>query len=145
MSQPDSTPDSKLREILTRSKTIALVGASLNPERASHKVGLFLRDKGYRVIPVNPGHGGETLFGETVCASLADIPDPIDMVDVFRRADAVPEILEQTLRHHPEARTLWLQLGITHETSAQKAREAGFDVVQNRCPKIEHPRLFPAP
>lgn len=132
--------DNDIRNILTRTKTIALVGASANTSRPSHMVGQFLTDRGYRVIPVNPGLAGQTMFGETVVAELSDVAGPIDMVDIFRSSDAVPAIVDAALKLDG-VQTIWMQLGVTHEEAAKKARAAGLDVVENHCPKIEIARL----
>jgi len=131
-----------LRDILRRTRTIACVGASLNPARPSHYVSEFLRAQGKRVIPVNPGHAGKALFGETIHASLSQIDTQIDMVDVFRRSDAVPALVDEALQSLPGLRTIWLQLGVRHDAAAETARAAGITVIQNRCPKIEYQRLF---
>ena len=131
-----------LRGILDRTKTVAIVGVSTNPIRASYYVARYLGLKGYRVIPVNPMSAGQTLFGETIRASLADITESVDMVDIFRRSDAVPEIVDEALEHLPHLKTIWMQIGIEHVEAAAKAQARGIDVVQNRCPKIEYQRLF---
>ncbi|HBM60855.1 MAG TPA: CoA-binding protein [Citreicella sp.] len=136
------TDDALLTEILKRSRVVAVVGASLNPVRPSHYVARFLVQQGYRVIPVNPGHAGMMLFGEEVRARLAEVDAPVDMVDIFRRSDAVPEIVEDALEHLPHLRTIWMQLGVVHDGAAALARARGVDVVMNRCPKIEFPRLL---
>ncbi|SFQ96592.1 CoA-binding protein [Poseidonocella sedimentorum] len=135
--------DDGLREVLARTQIIAMVGASMNPARASHGVGQFLTRCGYRVIPVNPGHAGETLFGETVRASLAEIDVPVDMVDIFRRSEAVLPVVEEALAQLPMLRTVWMQLGVINEDAAQRAIDKSVDVVMDRCPKIELPRLLP--
>lgn len=140
-----NTPtDATLRDILTQTKTIAIVGVSANPVRPSYFVARYLSFRGYRVIPINPGHAGKTLFGQTVRASLADCTeDTIDMVDVFRKSDAVPEIYEQALEHlRPTLKTIWLQIGVEHDATQARALEQGLNFVQNRCPKIEYQRLF---
>lgn len=136
--------DPFIHDILTRTRVVALVGYSAKPDRASHKVAHFLHDQGYRVIPVNPGQAGQEVMGETVVASLADIPadTPVDMVDIFRRADAVGPIVEAALANLPHLKTIWMQLGIENEDAAETARVRGIDVVMDRCPKIEHPRLI---
>ncbi len=121
--------------ILREVKTIALVGASARPERPSHEVMRFLQDRGYRVIPVNPGLAGQELLGEKVRGRLEEIGEHVDMVDVFRRSEAVPEIADSTLKLG--AGVLWLQLGVICEASAARARRAGLRVVMDRCPKIE--------
>ena len=135
--------DAELREILATTRTIALLGYSAKPDRPSHGVAAFLKARGYRVIPVNPGLAGQQALGETIYPDLAAIPQEIaiDMVDVFRASDAVPEIVEQILTHRPEAKVLWLQLGVSHPEAAARARAAGKMVVADRCPKIEIARL----
>lgn len=133
--------DSFIRSVLERTKTIALVGASLKPARASHRVGEFLASKGYRVIPVNPGHVGERLFGEEIVASLGDIDVPVDMVDIFRRSDAVGLVVEEALKLDG-LQTVWMQLGVINEKAEQAAKAAGLDVIMDRCPAIEYPRLI---
>lgn len=134
--------DSFIKNILSSTKTIALVGASANPERPSHEVMHFLQSRGYRVIPVNPGLAGQELLGETVRASLRDIPEPIDMVDIFRASDAVPPIVEDAIAI--KAKTVWMQLNVRHDEAAARAQAAGLAVVMDRCPKIETRRLFGA-
>jgi uncharacterized protein len=125
--------------LLRRSRRIAMIGASANPERASYGVMRFLLDKGYDVIPVNPGLAGQTIHGVPVVASLADISPPVDMVDVFRSSDAVPAIVDDVIAHGAPA--LWLQLNVIHEAAAAKAEAAGITVVMDHCPKIEIARL----
>ncbi|MFZ5962786.1 CoA-binding protein [Thalassococcus sp. BH17M4-6] len=137
-----SYSDAYLRDILNRTKVIAVVGVSMNPVRPSYYVARYLGLKGYTVIPVNPGHAGERLFGQTVRADLSEISEPVDMVDIFRRPEAVPEIVDQALAHLPKLRTVWMQIGVTHADAAQKAEAQGIDVIQDRCPKIEYQRLF---
>lgn len=121
--------------------TIALVGASAKEVRPSFFVLRYLLDKGYRVIPINPGLAGGEIVGQRVYASLRDVPEPIDTVDVFRAGDAVEAIVEEALALYPKPKLIWMQLGIVHEGAAAKARAAGLDVVMNRCPKIEYGRL----
>ena len=133
------TTDAEIRHILTRVKTIAVVGFSANPDRPSHEVALFLKSKGFTVIPVNPGLAGQTQIGETVYASLADIPVPVDMVDVFRASDAVAGVMEEAIAI--KAKVVWTQLGVEDRQAAEKGRAAGLQVVMNRCPAIEMPRL----
>jgi len=135
--------DAELREILSRVRTIALLGFSAKPDRPSHGVAAFLQARGYRVIPVNPGLAGQVALGETIYPDLAAIPSDIaiDMVDVFRAPEAVPDIVAQMLTHRPEAGVLWLQLGVIHAEAAERARAAGKLVVMDRCPKIEIARL----
>lgn len=128
-----------IEHILRNTKTIALVGASANPARDSHEVMRFLQGKGYRVIPVNPGLAGQTLNGEKVHATLRDIPEKIDMVDVFRNSEAAGPVADEAVEIG--AKYIWMQLGVVNEEAAQRARVAGLRVVMNRCPKIEMPRL----
>ncbi len=134
--------DSHLRDILTRTRVIAVVGVSMNPVRPSYYVARYLSLKGFTVIPVNPGHAGEKLFGQIVRATLSEITEPVDMVDIFRRSDAVPPIVDEALEAFPGLRTIWMQIGVMHEEAARVARARGVDVVMNRCPKIEYQRLF---
>lgn len=137
-----SYSDDFLKTILKRTKVVAVVGVSMNPVRPSFYVARYLSLKGYRVIPVNPGHAGKTLFGETVVADLSEIDAPVDMVDIFRRSEAVPPIVEAALEHLPNLKTVWMQIGVEHAEAAAKAEARGVDVIQNRCPKIEYQRLF---
>jgi O-acetylhomoserine (thiol)-lyase len=141
MSSLDPIPytDAKLRSILQRVKTIAMVGASSNWNRPSYFVMKYLQGKGYRVIPVNPGVAGQELLGETVYASLRDIPEPVDMVDVFRPARDAPAIVEDAIAIG--TKVVWMQLGIRNDAAAMTAEKAGIEVVMNRCPKIEFGRL----
>ncbi|WOI33551.1 CoA-binding protein [Tritonibacter scottomollicae] len=134
--------DARLKDILTRTKVIAVVGVSLNPVRPSYYVARYLSLKGYRVIPVNPGHAGKMLFGETVQASLSDIEGEVDMVDIFRRPEAVPAIVEEALTVFADLQTIWMQIGVEHAEAAAQAEARGVTVIQNRCPKIEYQRLF---
>lgn len=134
--------DDLLRRVLTRTKVIALVGASANPARPSYQVAQYLRENDYRVIPVNPGLAGQMLQGETVYATLSDVPDAVDMVDVFRQPDAVPALVDEALARWPDLQTIWMQIGVTHPQAAAVAQARGVDVVQDRCPKIELARLF---
>ncbi len=138
----ESYSDEFLRDIFTQTKTIAVVGFSMNPARASHYVAAYLHDLGFRVIPVNPGHVGKEVFGTIIRASLAEIDEPVHMLDVFRRSDAVPEVVDDALENLPDLQVIWMQLGVMHEKAAAVARAAGKTVVMNRCPKIEYPRLF---
>ena len=131
-----------LHDILTRTKVIAAVGVSPNPIRPSYFVARYLGFKGYRVIPVNPGHAGKTLFGEKVYAQLSDIKEPVDMVDIFRRSEAVPAIVDEALDCFEDLNTIWMQIGVEHLAAAAKAEARGIDVIQNLCPKMERQRLF---
>src|SRR6202049_498704 len=141
MSQLDPIPysDAQLRAILERVRTIAMVGASSNWNRPSYFVMKYLQGKGYRVIPVNPGIAGQQLLGETVYAALRDIPEPIDMVDVFRPAAEAPKIVEDAIAIG--APVVWMQLGIRNDAAAARAEAAGIEVIMDRCPKIEFGRL----
>ncbi|MGL5007025.1 MAG: CoA-binding protein [Plesiomonas sp.] len=131
--------DQSIKQILQTTRTIALVGASNKPERPSYRVMNYLLQQGYRVIPVNPGLAGSIILGQAVQASLSEISEPIDMVDVFRSADAAYAIAQEAIAIR--AKTLWLQLGIINEEAATLAFSAGLHVVMDRCPKIELPRL----
>ena len=133
--------DAHLRQILDRARTIAVVGVSANPVRPSYYVARYLGLKGYRVIPVNPGLAGQVLLGETVHASLEDVPDDVDMVDIFRRSEAVPQLVDAALARWPKLQTIWMQIGVEHPEAAARAEARGVDVIQNRCPKIEYQRL----
>lgn len=134
--------DEFLKRVLKRAKTVAVVGVSQNPVRPSYFVARYLKLKGYRVIPVNPGLSGQMLFGETVYGRVADIPVNVDMVDIFRRSDAVPPIVDEALDRWPDLQSVWMQIGVEHADAAAQAHARSVDVVQNRCPKIEYQRLF---
>ena len=134
--------DAALRRLLQRTRVIAMVGVSPDPVRPSHYVGRYLSQRGYRVIPVNPAHAGNRLFGEEVRAGLADCPAETDMLDIFRRPQAVPGIVAEVLEVLPALRTVWMQIGVISPEAAEAARARGLDVVMDRCPKIEHQRLF---
>jgi len=138
----ETYPDALLRDVLKRTKTVAVVGVSANPVRPSYFVARYLSLKGFTVIPVNPVYAGQTLFGRTTVAALQDIKEPVDMVDIFRRSEAVPEIVDDALAHLPGLATLWMQIGVSHADAAEQARAQGITVIQNRCPKIEYQRLF---
>ena len=134
--------DTQLKNILTQTKRIAVVGASLNPVRPSYYVTRYLKTKGYDIVPVNPAHAGKTLLGVTVVSQLSDIEGGIDMVDIFRRSETVPEIVDEALQVFPDLATIWMQIGVQHSEAAAKAEAKGVTVIQNRCPKIEYQRLF---
>jgi uncharacterized protein len=132
------TNDLHLKRLFETVRTIAVVGCSPKPERAGHYVAKYLQDLGYRIIPVNPGQ--TEILGEKCYASLRDIPEPVDMVDCFRRAEDIPPIVEDAIAIG--AKFIWMQLGIVNEEAAKRAMEAGIEVVMDRCPKIDYPRLF---
>jgi predicted CoA-binding protein len=136
----DGNTDDTIRDILTTTQRIALVGASAKAWRPSHGVMRFLLERGYDVTPVNPGLAGQTIHGRTVVASLADAA-PLEMVDVFRASEHVGPLTEAAIRLG--ARTIWMQLGVIDQTAAAKARAAGITVVMDRCPVIEDRRLGP--
>ncbi len=134
--------DDLLRTVLNRTKRVAVVGVSMNPVRPSYYVARYLSLKGYEVVPVNPGHAGEVLFGARVVASLSDIEGGVDMVDIFRRSEAVPPIVDEALEVFPDLQTIWMQIGVEHAEATARAEARGVTVIQNRCPKIEYQRLF---
>lgn len=141
MTRPD---DTHLRQVLKAARVIAVVGISANSVRPSYYVARYLQLKGYRIVPVNPGHAGETLFGETVHAHLRDIPAdiPVDMIDIFRRSDHVPPIVAEALDHLPALRTVWMQIGVENAEARAMAEARGLTVIENLCPKMEYQRLF---
>lgn len=132
------TADPELKRLFETVRTIAVVGCSPRPERPGHYVAKYLQDLGYRIIPVNPGQ--TEILGEKCYASLRDIPEPVDMVDCFRRAEDIPPVVEDAIAIG--AKFVWMQLGIVNEEAAQRAIAAGIGVVMDRCPKIDYPRLF---
>lgn len=137
------TADEDIRALLSEARTIALVGASDRPDRPSYGVMKRLQDHGYRVIPVNPQITGEHVHGEFVFRELGQLGDPIDIVDIFRRSDAVGAIVDEAIA--VGARAIWMQLGVVNDEAAARAEAAGLKVVMNRCPAIEIPRLGIAP
>ena len=137
----DAYPDSYIRGILNTVKTIAMVGASEKDNRPSYFAFKYLLERGYRMIPVNPGHAGETMLGQKVYARLSDIPEPIDMVDIFRASKYVLPIVQEALSLKTRPQAIWMQLGIRNDEAAALAEANGMKVVMNRCPKIEYGRL----
>jgi len=137
----DSYPDTYIRGILNTVKSIALVGISPKDNRPSYFAFKYLLERGYRMIPVNPGHAGKEILGQKVYAKLTDIPDPVDMVDIFRAAQFAPAVVEEALRMAPRPAVIWMQLTVRNDEAAATAEAAGLKVVMNRCPKIEYGRL----
>lgn len=139
----DRYPDNYLRDILTGVRTIAIIGASPRPHRPSHGVMRYLQRHGYRTIPINPfacaSPGGGDILGERCYASLAEVAEPVDMVDVFRRSEAAGTAVDDAIA--AGARVVWMQLGVRDDDAAARAEAAGLKVVMNRCPAIEIPRL----
>jgi predicted CoA-binding protein len=133
--------DAQLREILTTSPTIAVLGVHHEPEKAAFYVPEYLHDEGYRIIGVNPQFHGRQLFGEPVRNTLAEIGESVDLVDVFRRAELIPEHIEDILAMNPRPRVVWFQLGIKNDDAAKVLEAAGIMVVQNRCTLADHQRL----
>jgi predicted CoA-binding protein len=137
----DSYDDAYIRGILNTVKTIAMVGVSAKENRPSYFAFKYLLERGYRMIPVNPGLAGQELLGQKVYATLADIPEPVDMVDVFRASQYALAIVEEALAMQPRPRVVWMQLGVRNDAAAALAEQNGIKVVMNRCPKIEYGRL----
>ncbi|AJD40800.1 CoA-binding protein [Rhizobium mongolense] len=137
----DRYPDDYIAGILNSVKTIALTGASPNPARPSNGVMGYLLSRGYNVIPVNPGQAGKQIQGQLVYARLADIPVPVDMVDVFRASEYLHGVVDEALALPLRPKVIWSQLGVRDDAAAAKAEEAGIKVVMDRCPAIEIPRL----
>ncbi|HZP94197.1 MAG TPA: CoA-binding protein [Burkholderiales bacterium] len=136
----DNTDINTLRRILRQYKTLAVVGLSANWYRPSYFAAKYMQEHGYRVIPVNPSYTGQAILGEKVYASLRDIPGKVDIVDCFRKSEDIGPIADDAIAIG--AKVLWMQLGVSNEAAAQGARAAGLEVVQDRCVKIEHGRLF---
>lgn len=133
--------DARLREILTTSPTVAVLGVHREPEKAAYYVPEYLHDEGYRILGVNPRFRGEPLFGEPVRDTLAEITELVDLVEVFRRPAAIPEHVEDILAMKPRPRVVWFQLGIKHDEATRILEAAGITVVQNRCMLADHQRL----
>src|SRR5436190_11791995 len=141
MMDHDSYPDAYIRGILNTVKTIAMVGLSPKDNRPSYFAFKYLLERGYRMIPVNPGQAGREILGQKVYAKLADIPEPVDMVDIFRASQFAAAVVDEALAMKPRPAVIWMQLGVRSDEAAAKAEGAGFKVVMNRCPKIEYGRL----
>jgi uncharacterized protein len=137
----DSYSDDLIRSVLKSAKTIAMVGASDNVARPSYFVLKYLLERGFRVIPVNPGKAGSQFLGQTVYAKLADIPEPVDMIDIFRSSEAAAGVVDEALAMVPLPKIIWMQLTVRNDAAAEKAEAAGLTVIMNRCPKIEYGRL----
>jgi predicted CoA-binding protein len=137
----DAYDDVYIRGILNTAKSIAVVGVSATTSRPSYFVFKYLLERGFRMIPVNPGLAGQNLLGQTVYATLLDIPEPVDMVDIFRASENVLPIVTQALQMQPRPRVIWMQLGVRNDEAAALAEANGVKVVMNRCPKIEYGRL----
>jgi predicted CoA-binding protein len=137
----DNYPDNYIRGILNTVKTIAMVGISPKENRPSYFAFKYLLERGYHMIPVNPGQAGKLILNQKVYARLSDIPEPIDMVDIFRASEHVLPVVEEALKLQPKPQVIWMQLTIRNEEAAQLAEAAGLKVVMNRCPKIEYGRL----
>ncbi|MCJ7787912.1 MAG: CoA-binding protein [Methyloceanibacter sp.] len=135
----DSYSDAYIRDILVTHRSIAMVGASANPSRPSYYAMKYLKTKGFRVIPVNPGQAGKEILGEKVYASLAEIAEPVDIVDIFRNSEAALPITQEAIGMG--AKVVWMQIGVRNDEAAKLAEQAGLKVVMNRCPKIEYGRL----
>ncbi len=139
---PTEPNDADLRELLASAKTIAVVGASPNPARPVYGVMAYLIRAGYQVIPINPGHDGHEILGQRVYARLADVPEPVDIVDIFRRQSALAGVVEEVLALRPLPKLVWMQLGLRDDAAAGRALTAGVAVVMDRCIKVEHARLL---
>ncbi len=135
----DAYSDSYLKDVLGQSKTIAMVGASPNWNRPSYFVMKYLQTKGYKVYPVNPRAAGEEILGEKVYANLDELPETVDMVDIFRASEAAGQVSDEAVKHG--AKSVWMQLSVRNDEAAERAEAAGLNVVMNRCPKIEYARL----
>ena len=137
----DAYSDAYIRGILNTVKTVAMVGFSPKENRPSYFVFKYLLERGYRVLPVNPGQAGKEVLGQKIYASLSDIPEPIDMVDIFRGSEHVLPIVQEALALQPKPAVIWMQLTVHNDEAAKLAEDAGIKVVMNRCPKIEYGRL----
>ena len=138
---PELQTEAQIREVLTRSRVIAVLGAHDQPSRPAFYVPDYLHQQGYRILPVNPGLVGKSLWGQPVRASLAELDEPVDIVDVFRRPELLPGHIDDILAMKPLPRVVWLQLGIRNDAFARTIAAAGIDVVQNRCTLADHQRM----
>jgi predicted CoA-binding protein len=141
MTNHDRYPDALIRKILNETKSIAMVGASANESRPSYFAFKYLLQRGYRMFPINPGLAGKELLGQRVYATLAEIGEPVDMVDIFRSSEAAGAVVDEALALTPPPKIIWMQLGVRNAEAAAKAEAAGLTVIMNRCPKIEFGRL----
>ncbi len=137
----DTYEDGYIRTILRSVRSIAIVGASPNTVRPSYFLFKYMLERGYDVIPVNPGQAGKQMLGRTFVASLSEIGRPVDMIDIFRASAHVMPVVDQALSLIPPPRVIWMQLGVRNDAAAAKIEAAGIKVVMNRCPKIEYGRL----
>ena len=137
----ESYPDSYIRGILNTVKSIAMVGISPKDNRPSYFAFKYLLERGYHMIPVNPGQAGKEILGQKVYATLSDIPEPVDMIDIFRGSQHVMPIVEEALTLKPKPQVIWMQLTVRNDEAARLAEDAGLKVVMDRCPKIEYGRL----
>lgn len=137
----DTYTDDEIRAVLDEVKTIAMVGASANNVRPSYFVLKYLLAKGYRVLPVNPGQAGKEILGQRVYGALADIPEALDMVDIFRSSEDAARVVDEALALERRPKIIWMQLGVRNDEAAARAEKAGLRVIMNRCPKIEYGRL----
>ncbi|GEP11066.1 CoA-binding protein [Methylobacterium gnaphalii] len=137
----DQYPDARIRSLLKQTRTVALVGASANPARPSYIVLKYLSERGYTVTPVNPGLAGQTILDMPVIARLADLPGPVDMVEIFRNSIAADGLVDEALALPELPKIIWMQLGVRNDAAAARAEARGVTVIMNRCPKIEYGRL----
>lgn len=136
--------DELIRRVLKDTRTIAMAGASPNWVRPSNFAMKYLQGKGYQVHPINPGHAGKAIWGRMTYAALADVPGPIDMLDIFRNSEAAGNLVDEAieLKNDKQIKIIWMQLGVINEDAAKRAEDAGLTVIMDRCPKIEYGRLF---
>ncbi|HVV60490.1 MAG TPA: CoA-binding protein [Pseudolabrys sp.] len=137
----DTYQDSYIRGILNTVKTIAMVGISPKDNRPSYFAFKYLLERGYHMIPINPGQAGKDILGQKVYAKLADVPEPVDMIDIFRASQFAPQIVREAIEMKPRPQVIWMQLTVRNDEAAKMAEDAGMKVVMNRCPKIEYGRL----